>query len=198
MRVGAVITAAGMSTRMGDFKQLMKLGPHSLIEHVVDIFEQTHISEIVVVIGYRADEIMDALTNHNVTFVYNEGYENTQMLTSVKLGLKAIQDKVDRVFFCPCDVAAFSVETVKRLADAEGLVLLPSYEGRTGHPICLASSLIPVILEYEGSEGLKGAINSIDITPVKIEVYDEGILKDADTMADYEGVRTLYEKKFKV
>lgn len=185
MRIGAVITAAGMSVRMGDFKQLMKVGSCSMVEHVVCQFENAEVDDIVVVTGCRADEVKAALSGHKIKFVHNADFETNQMLHSVKCGLQILKDSTDRVLICPCDVAAFKAETVRELMNASGKLVFPSYNGRTGHPICVDSGLIPDILEYEGGDGLRGAFNHLGIEPERIEVRDEGILMDADTMEDY-------------
>lgn len=203
MRVGALITAAGLSTRMGDFKPILKLGSLSLIQQVVNNFINADVTDIIVVTGYKSNEVMKSLSGYNITFIYNEKYETTQMLDSVKLGLKAIEKlRVDRFLFCPCDVAAFKTETIDVLLKTEGLIVVPEYTKSnsksgtttTGHPICIDSSLIPSILRYKGHDGLRGAINHTGISICRVEVSDEGILLDADTKEDYEKLKKIYQK----
>ena len=57
MRVGAVIVAAGMSTRMKQFKQLMKIGNLTMAERVVINFKRSGIRDIVMVTGYRGKQL---------------------------------------------------------------------------------------------------------------------------------------------
>jgi CTP:molybdopterin cytidylyltransferase MocA len=54
---GAVIVAAGLSSRMGDYKPLMEIGGVSVARRVVRAFTRAGVSPIVVVTGYRADEL---------------------------------------------------------------------------------------------------------------------------------------------
>lgn len=210
-RVGALITAAGMSTRMGDFKPLLKLGPYSMIRQIVNNFIKADVTDIFVVTGYKSNEIMESLCDCNITFVYNEKYEETQMLDSVKLGLDVIRKRrIDKVLFCPCDVAAFKAETINTLLKSEGLIVVPEYVENdskdcsctaadnsawkctaTGHPICIDTTIIPAILSYEGGEGLRGALNNTGIKICKVKVSDEGILLDADTKEDYEKMKII-------
>ena len=51
MRTGAVIVAAGMSSRMGEFKPLLQLGGLTFVQRVVSNFQQAKVFPIVVVTG---------------------------------------------------------------------------------------------------------------------------------------------------
>lgn len=193
MAIGAVITAAGMSTRMGEFKQLMKLGECSIVEHVVKNFQAAGVDRIVVVTGFRQEDVENALASYNITFVHNNLYATTQMFDSIKLGLNEIKDAVDRILITPCDVVEFDTATVDRLISADWPLVFPEYNGETGHPICISASLAPDILEYNGPNGLRGAIKSLGITPFLVPVEDDGVSRDMDTMTDFERVKKSHE-----
>ena len=51
MQIGAVIVAAGMSSRMGDFKPMLNIGSISIAQRIVATFHQAGVSKIVVVTG---------------------------------------------------------------------------------------------------------------------------------------------------
>lgn len=195
MRIGAVIVAAGMSRRMQDFKQLMKIGELTMAERVVTTITQAGVNDIVVVTGYRAEEVEAELSKFGVAFVRNEDYQNTQMFESAKLGLNYLLGTCDRVLFTPVDIPFFSIDTVKRLLDEEGDILIPVYEGRGGHPICFSASLIPRILEYNGERGLKGAIDSLRSQCVfkLVETDDPGMIMDADTKEDFKNLKEYHD-----
>lgn len=194
-RVGAVIVAAGMSKRMQDFKQLMKIGELTMAERVVTTITQAGVNDVVVVTGYRADEVEAELNKFGVAFVRNDAYETTQMFESAKLGLSYLKDTCDKVIFTPIDIPFFSVETVKCLLEETGDILIPTYEGRQGHPICFNASLIPDILEYEGGRGLKGAIDSLRAKSSfrLISVNDPGMIMDADTKEDFKNLKEYHD-----
>ena len=48
MQTGALIVAAGKSSRMGDFKPMLQLGSISIAQRVINNFRQAGISKIVV------------------------------------------------------------------------------------------------------------------------------------------------------
>jgi molybdenum cofactor cytidylyltransferase len=60
-RIGAVILAAGMSSRMGETKQLMRLGENTLLKQVVEIVRSCRVDEIVLVLGHQAETIKNGL-----------------------------------------------------------------------------------------------------------------------------------------
>ena len=53
MQTGALIVAAGKSSRMGDFKPMLQLGSISIAQRVINNFRQAGISKIVVVTGMQ-------------------------------------------------------------------------------------------------------------------------------------------------
>lgn len=186
IRYGAVIVAAGMSTRMKQFKQMMRIGDMSLAERVIVNFRNAGVENIVMVTGFNADSLEKSLKKFDVHFIRNAEYETTDMFASVKIGMKYIQGKCDRVFFCPVDVPFFmdtTVEKEKRLSDK---VIVPTCDGRDGHPLLISASVIPHILAYSGERGLKGAYESLPDGYVRrIRVDDEGAVTDADTQDDF-------------
>ncbi len=191
-RHGAVIVAAGMSTRMGDFKQLMKIGDMTLVERVVVNFQRAGIKDIVVVTGYQAERVEKTLHHFGVTFLKNEDYKTTQMMDSAKIGLAYLRDRCDQVFFCPVDVPLFKEKTVRSMREQEGQVVYPVCQEHLGHPVRIGSSLIPSILAYLGDNGLKGALDSLRTDRVYLPVKDEGILIDVDTQEDYQHLLELH------
>lgn len=54
---GAIILAAGLSSRMGDFKPLLRLGQYSLVEHCVRTFRDAGVNSIILVTGHNADQL---------------------------------------------------------------------------------------------------------------------------------------------
>jgi CTP:molybdopterin cytidylyltransferase MocA len=185
MGIGAVIAAAGMSQRMGDFKPLMPVGQASMLQQICANFESVGVAPIVLVTGFRSDELEQHVAERGVICVHNEHFATTQMFDSLKIGLAYITGKCDRVFFTPADTPLFTVDTLKKLAASEGEVIKPSCNGKRGHPILLAPATVTKLLACENTEGLRGALRVCCDQITLVEVEDEGILYDADTPEDY-------------
>ena len=79
MKINGLIVAAGLSSRMKDFKPLMKIDNKPLILNTINSLRQSNIEDITVVVGYRKDDLKDLLKNENVNIVFNENYKSTSM-----------------------------------------------------------------------------------------------------------------------
>ena len=185
MEIGALIVAAGMSRRMGEFKPMLSIGSISVAQRVVATLSQAGVSKIVMVTGYNATMLERHLSGNGIIFLRNERYETTQMFDSVKIGLSYLLDKCDRVLFTPVDVPLFTAKTVKTILDSGAPLAVPMCQGRQGHPILIARELIPEILNDSGEMGLKGAMDRCSVPLLRIDVEDFGTIHDADTPEDF-------------
>ena len=186
MKTGAVIVAAGMSSRMGAFKPMLQIGSISVAKRIISTLQQAGAELVVVVTGNQADLLEKHLAKSGAVFVRNENYAETQMFDSAKIGLEYIRDKCDRVLFTPIDVPLFTAQTVSRLIELDADFAIPVCGSAEGHPLVLKSSIIESILGYSGTEGLRGALDFSGAKKIRLEVADEGVLFDMDTPSDYE------------
>lgn len=185
MRTGAVIVAAGMSSRMGDFKPMLTIGSISIAQRVVATLQQGGAEQIVMVTGFNATVLERHLAGQGIVFLRNENYQTTNMFDSAAIGLEYMRDKADRVLFTPVDIPLFTAATVSALLSSGKKLAVPVCGDETGHPILISSELIGKILSYEGDEGLRGALEHCGTPVSRIPVTDRGILHDADTPEDY-------------
>lgn len=195
MQTGAVIVAAGMSSRMGKFKPMLNIGSMSIAGRIVATLKQAGVEKIVMITGFNADALERHLSNNGIVFLRNEEYAHTQMFDSAKIGFEYLRDKCDRILFTPVDIPLFTSATVSALIDSGAELARPVCGGETGHPIIIASKLIDAIMADSGDDGLKGALDRCGETMLDIEVEDEGILHDADTPQDYENLLRFHNKQ---
>ena len=185
MRTGAVIVAAGLSSRMGDFKPMLNVGAISISQRIIATLKQSDVSKIVFVTGYRADDLEHHLTRNGVLFLRNPNYRTTDMFESACIGLQYLEDKCDRVLFTPVDIPLFTSDTVKALLASRAELAVPVCNGMTGHPILMSAPVIERILQDKGDDGLRGALSRCGVEETRIDVADRGILMDMDTQEDY-------------
>ena len=185
MEVGALIVAAGMSSRMGAFKPMLNIGAISVAQRIIATFQQAGIRKIVMVTGYNAVALERHLAGKGVIFLRNEDYETTQMFDSVKIGLRYLENKCDRVLFTPVDVPLFTANTVKAMLASDALLACPVCQGERGHPLLIDNGLLPAILQDCGEQGLRGATQRCGAPMTQIPVEDCGTLYDADTPEDF-------------
>ena len=189
---GAVIVAAGLSSRMREFKPLLPVGDSSFIRRIVSSFRAAGVSDIAVVTGHNAEALQEHLSGLGVACLRNEDYATSDMFSSVRIGLLYIGGRCGRAFLTPVDVPVFGaagLPPMLAVMDARGApAVLPSYRGRRGHPVLIGCGAIPGILAYRGDMGLKGALSALGDSVMTLELDDPGLVIDADEPEDYRSV----------
>ena len=74
LRFGAIILAAGASTRMGSPKQLLPLNGRPLLTGVVEAALAAKVWPVVVVLGAHAEKIRPLLARHPVLIAENPAW----------------------------------------------------------------------------------------------------------------------------
>lgn len=191
--LSAIIVAAGLSSRMGSFKPLLPLGGKPMLRLAIDNMRLAGADEIIVVTGYRAQELRSIIADADAKEVHNPDYRVTGMYDSVKLGLRALGDSVGRVMLTPADNPAVMQSTYASLLGSNALIVRPSFEGNSGHPLIISGALIPYMLSYDGPMGMRGAVERSGFKIDEVAVNDPGITMDADTPEQYEKLKRWYE-----
>lgn len=197
LRVSALILAAGLSSRMGEFKPLIRLGERTLLEHGIHLFADAGVKQIATVLGHRADELENLVTKASAQPLIHSDYRKG-MFSSVQQGVAALQGNCDCFFLLPADIPLVRRETILyllelRRAKPENLIYYPKYQSRRGHPPLLDSRLIKPILSYQGENGLRGLLSNYQNQALEVEVADPFICLDADTTTDL----TLLKEKYR-
>lgn len=189
--LNGLVLAAGQSRRMGEFKPLLPLRGRTVIENTVDCLLDAGVETVVVVLGYRAEEIEVCLRTRyadgRVRFAYNRRYAETDMLASVREGL-AVLPPCRAFFLLPGDMPLISADTCQVLARAmpEGLghIVFPLLDGRRAHPPLIGADFIETICAYDGPDGLRGFWRE-QRNILTVPVSDIGCLQDLDTPEQY-------------
>lgn len=182
VRIGAVILAAGFSSRMGGFKPLLNLGGMTVLARCVRLFRDQGVGRIMVATGHRASEVQEEAGRLGVLTVHNEHYEQG-MFSSVCTAV-ATMTGMDAFFLLPVDIPLVRPATVATLlARYQGRILFPVFGGERGHPPLIPQQVIPAIMDHGGQDGLRGVLERHPAEDVP--VWDRGILCDADTPDDF-------------
>lgn len=195
MDTGAVVVAAGMSSRMGDFKPMLSIGSISVAQRVVATLKQAGAARVVVVTGYNAEELERHLASSGVVFLRNENYRTTHMFDSALIGLRYLRDKCRQVLFTPVDIPLFTAATVDALLTSGAELACPVCGGTRGHPILMSANVIDRVLEDSGESGLDSALSRCGVPMTLVEVDDPGILHDADTPEDYRELLRMHNSQ---
>jgi molybdenum cofactor cytidylyltransferase len=182
--VQAVILAAGLSTRSGQWKMGLPLGDRTVLQRCVDSMRRA-VPRIWVVTGWQADRVQALFGDDpQVKLVPNPHYRQG-MFSSVQAGLARVE--AARAFLTPGDYALISPVVYDRMLQVEAEIVIPTYHRKKGHPVLLSQAAIAEILALPGDAILRDYIQAKGFAT--LEVDDDGILLDIDTPQDYAAMR---------
>ena len=192
--ISAIILAAGQSTRMGLPKMLLPWGRVTIIEHVVSVFANAGIKDILVITGGAREQVEEIIQKRSlyapVRAVYNNDYQTESMLSSIQCGLKQLSEKnIGAALLGLGDQPQAQVSSVRLVAETflktQSPLVVPSFEMRRGHPWLVARPLWSELLEMNASETSRDFLNrhAHDIHYVPVDT--PSILADMDTPEDY-------------
>ncbi|HEU4871360.1 MAG TPA: nucleotidyltransferase family protein [Pyrinomonadaceae bacterium] len=185
--VAAILLAAGQSRRMGAFKPLLPFGDKTVIESCLDYLEQGGVETIVVVVGHRADEVREQLTGRSVIFALNPDPES-EMGASIAAGVRALPEACEATLIALVDHPAVPPTVVSTLIEnwrQGSRLIVPTWNGRGGHPVLLDLSFKPELLNLDASGGLRTLFDAHQPAVARIPVDSPIIARDMDTWDDY-------------
>lgn len=186
MNFSGIITAAGLSSRMGAFKPLLEINGLPMIAHTVMSMKNAGISPICVVTGHRGAEVQSALARYDVIFAENPSFASSDMLASIKLGINKVYDS-DGFFLLPGDMPLISPQAFKAVSETQGNYIIPTVQGKNAHPPLIKNPCFDSILSFSGDGGLPMALT--DFEKCFVETGDLFSNKDADYMHEFKELR---------
>lgn len=190
LSIGAVVLAAGMSTRMGQPKLLMPWGSTTVIDKVVGVLIAAAVNPIIVVVGGSQEDIRSLLAGLPVAIVYNPNFANGEMLESLQTGLKELSDDVLASLMVLGDQPQILESTVRsviaRYQPDVPRLIIPSYRYRRGHPWLIPRNFWLEILDLRPPLTLRDFLNQYSAEIDYLNVDSSSILEDLDTPEDYQ------------
>ena len=187
--VSVILLAAGESKRMGKPKQLMPLGSSTILEQAIDNLLNSAVNEVIVVLGYRAEEIIKTIAAKPVKIAINPDYQQG-MSTSIIAGLNLVNSQAQAVMLALGDQPLVDSQTINRLIDEfynhDKGIAIPTYQGNRGHPIIFAIKYKPKLLELKGDIGGREIIKKHPDDVLEVAVDSESVITDIDTRDDYQ------------
>ena len=186
--IKCVILAAGESKRMCQQKLLLPLGQGTVLEKTIDNFLNSNVNEVIVVVGDRAEEMIEIIANRPVKVAVNTAYRHG-MSTSIVFGLSLINDKTQAVMFGLADQPFIDTQTINHLLEEFGThnkgIAIPVYQGRRGHPVIFAIKYKQELLRLEGDIGGRHIIAQYPDDILEVAVNCAGIDIDVDSEDSY-------------
>ena len=191
--VGAVVLAAGGSSRLGQPKQLLKFRGETLIRRVVGAAAEAGCDPIVVVVGETGAAIREELRGTRATIVENQEWKRG-LGTSIRRGLREVAS-ADAVILLTCDQPLVDGSVIAQLIAAQkesrNLIVASSYANTLGVPALFDRSCFEELAGLPDDSGAKQlmAARPNDVAAIKFEA---GAI-DIDTAEDFERLKTNYD-----
>ena len=183
--VSAILLAAGEAKRMGKLKQLMPLGGTTMVEQTIDNLLSSGVSKVIVVLGYKAEEVMKKIAGRPIKIVLNPIYRQG-MGTSIAAGLKFVDSQAQAVMLALADQPFVDSHTINRLIEEfqnhDKGIAIPTYKGRRGHPLIFSIKYKAPLSRLKGDIGGREIIKRHPEDILEVAVDCEGIVIDIDTM----------------
>ena len=187
----ALLLAAGESRRMTQLKALLPWQGTTLLDYQVSALTNGGVHRVVVVLGNRAKSLQPIVEGREgVIWVINPHYARGKT-TSIKAGLASLGPEAPAAILLLNVDQPRSPETIRDLIKEHyargGLITIPTYEGKGGHPIALAPTLLPELRAIdEESLGIKAVVRRHEAEVRRLEVADPEVLLDLNTPQEYQ------------
>jgi len=174
---------------MGELKQLMPFGYSTVMGQALDNLLSSAVNEVIVVVGYRAEEVIKTIATKPVKLVINPDYEQG-MSTSIVAGLNLVDSKAQAIMLALGDQPLVNSQTINILIEEfynyEKGIAIPTYQGRRGHPILFAIAYKEKLLELKGDIGGRQIVKDHPDDILEVAVDSDSIITDIDTISDYQ------------
>ena len=183
--ISAIVLAAGKSERMGRPKALLPLRGRTFLENILAAISDSSVEDTCVVVGHHRSEIEPHI-EPPARIVFNANYEQG-MITSLQAGIRSLPSRTSGALLCLVDHPLVDSETIELLVPnvRPDRIILPTFEGRRGHPVLFGSAILQNILALSPSQGANIVVHKDPSRILQVSVKSPGILVDVDTPEDF-------------
>jgi molybdenum cofactor cytidylyltransferase len=187
-RFGAIILAAGASTRMGAPKQLIELAGKPLVVRAAEAALASPAWPVVVVLGAHAEQVRPVLARLPVLVAENPAWAEG-MASSIRAGIDMLRQfsrALDAAVIALCDQPGFSAAVIDQLVAAQRStgrgIVAARYSGRQGAPALFLREHFPALAALTGEEGARALLNDDPGRVAAVEL--PGLALDLDRPED--------------
>ncbi len=183
---------------MGAFKALLPFGDRSVVAACVDNLLEGGARSVVVVVGHRAEDVRRELSRYRtrVLTAFNEEAES-EMGVSIARGVEVFDEKTRGLLVALVDQPAVPASAVRAVVAAwretNASLVVPTYEGRGGHPVLIDLRFRQRLLTLPAGRGLRALFDEHRAEVLRLPVGSPYIVRDMDTWDEY---AALHEEVF--
>jgi molybdenum cofactor cytidylyltransferase len=178
--LAAVILSAGASSRMGRPKALLPYREGTFLEHLIEVTRHPRIGAMRIVLGAGAEVIRAIAKLDPSVVVLNPDWERGQ-LSSIWAGLRNLEGiDADGIVLCPVDHPLVSArlvgELIERFYEEKKAIVLPTFNGRRGHPVIFSNALFGELLAAPADKGARSVVWAHAAEVLEVPTDEEGVV----------------------
>ncbi len=183
--LGAVLLAAGRSSRMGDHNKLLaRFNGEPLVRRSAQALVQAGLANAVAVLGHQAGEVSAALDGVGIATTKNPDYASG-IASSLKAGVAALPDTVDGALVLLADMPGITAADIRKLADvfrdhAGAAIVRATALGQRGNPVILPKALFGEVEALQGDTGARHIVENSELEIIDVEIGEAARI-DVDT-----------------
>jgi len=188
--IGAILLAAGGSSRLGRPKQLEPIDGQPLVARQAQLLLGLKPACVVVVTGAVDSEVRQALKGLPVEFVHHAGW-SSGMGPSIAHGIRAMPERVRGALLLLCDQWRIELGDLEKLAEAWAetpqSAVVSAWDGKSGPPVVFPRALFQRLMRLKGDRGARGLLKrySGGVERVQIDHAAFDLDKPGDSDPDY-------------
>lgn len=190
---GAVVLAAGGSSRLGRPKQLLPFRGRPLVRVAAEAAVDAGARPVAVVTGASADEVAAAVAGLPVSTVHNPRWADG-IAGSIAAGVSAVlaaRPDCPAILLLACDQPLVTAQLLRDLVALRSARDAPAaaaaYAGTVGIPAVYGRAMFPLLMELKGNAGAKSILLRHRSEVATLDFPDAAT--DVDTAADAERLR---------
>jgi molybdenum cofactor cytidylyltransferase/nicotine blue oxidoreductase len=197
LTTAAAILAGGRGSRLGGdaAKPLLDWRGRPLVQWAVDAALASVARPVLVIVGYRGDEVAAALADREVVIVDNPEWEEG-IASSLRRALETLTPVSDVSAVCVglADQPMVGPGAYDMLSMVSGgEIAVANYDGEPGNPVKLTRSIWPEALKLRGDAGARVLMRNRVVDWV--DCTDTGSAADIDTLEDLGRLRRQEETR---
>jgi len=149
---------------------------------------------VIVVTGFEAPRVAEALRDLKVTIVHNPVFEEG-LSTSLRAGLSTLPAHSDGALILLGDMPEIESDDIERLMAAfaehgRQSICVPVRHGRRGNPVLWGAAYFAEMMSLSGDVGAKQLMARHQERVSEVAVGSDGIFADVDTLSDLARLKT--------
>lgn len=186
--IAGLVLAAGTSTRFSQGNKLLRsVEGVPLARRTVQAYVDAGLDEVIVVTGYQAVQMEEALAGLPLRLVHNPRFPEGQS-SSLRAGVEALTTSTAAAIIGVADQPYLPTSVIDEMVllyrTSSCILIVPRYAGQRGNPVLFDASLFPELVSVEGDIGGRPVLQAHAGEICWLDFTDPRWAADVDTIDD--------------